>query len=222
MEDGLSSFWGPVTSTDWCEKNYVHSSYIAEFFNTTSNVPGILLALIGLVNALRQRFEKRFSVLHISNMILAIGSMIYHATLQRVKQQGDETPMVWEMLLYFYILYSPDWHYRSTMPTFLFFYGALCAVVHAVFRFGFGFKVHYVVLCLICIPRAYKVFCKEISHWYFNPQGHALWHILMGFNSYFANTFLMFCRAQQREWDPKVVRFLGVFPYVKIQKPKSQ
>ncbi|KAL0452020.1 UNVERIFIED_CONTAM: Alkaline ceramidase [Sesamum latifolium] len=27
--------------------------------------------------------------------------------------------------------------------------------------------------------------CKDISRWSFNPQGHALWHILMGFNSYF-------------------------------------
>lgn len=84
MADGLSSFWGPVTSTDWCEKNYVYSSYIAEFLNTLSNVPCILLALFGLINALRQRFEKRFSVLHISNMTLAIGSMLYHATLQHM------------------------------------------------------------------------------------------------------------------------------------------
>ena len=83
MADGISSFWGPVTSTtECCEKNYAHSSYIAEFFNTVSNIPTILLALIGLVNALRQRFEKRFSVLHISNMIIAIGSIVYHATLQ--------------------------------------------------------------------------------------------------------------------------------------------
>ena len=170
------------------------------------------------------------------------------------QQQGDETPMVWEMLLYFYILYSPDWHYRSTMPTFLFFYGAGFAVVHALFQFGIGFKVHYVILCLLCIPRMYKYYiftkdisakrlaklyvatlflgsicwlsdrmlCEEISGWYFNPQGHALWHVFMGFNSYFANTFLMFCRAQQRGWDPKVVHFLGCIPYVKIQKPKSQ
>ncbi|TYJ14778.1 hypothetical protein E1A91_A10G140100v1 [Gossypium mustelinum] len=254
MEGGLSSFWGPVTAAEWCEKNYVYSSYIAEFFNTISNVSCILLALIGLINALRQRFEKRFSVLHVSNMILAIGSMLYHSTLQHMQQQGDETPMVWEMLLYFYILYSPDWHYRSTMPTFLFLYGVGFAIVHALLRFGIGFKVHYVILCLLCIPRMYKyyfytedasakrlaklyvatlflgsicwladrLFCKEISSWYFNPQGHALWHVLMGFNSYFANTFLMFCRAQQREWDPKVVHFLGFFPYVKIQKPKSQ
>ncbi|KAL0368595.1 UNVERIFIED_CONTAM: Alkaline ceramidase [Sesamum calycinum] len=256
MADGFSSFWGPVTSThEWCEPNYVHSSYIAEFFNTVSNVPCIILALIGLVNSLRQRFEKRFSVLHVSNMVLAIGSMLYHATLQRLQQQGDETPMVWEMLLYIYILYSPDWHYRSTMPTFLFLYGAVFAIAHSQIRFDIGFKVHYALLCLLCIPRMYKyyihtedksakrlakfylvtllagsffwlvdrLFCKDISSlWYFNPQGHALWHVLMGFNSYFANTCLMYWRAEQRGWNPKVKQFLGIFPYVKIQKPKTQ
>ncbi|CAN6281794.1 unnamed protein product [Urochloa humidicola] len=102
MADSMvASFWGPVTSTtELCEENYAHSSYIAEFYNTLSNVPCVLLALIGLVNAFRQGFEKRFSVLHISNMILAIGSMIFHATLQHVLQQSDETPMVWEILLY--------------------------------------------------------------------------------------------------------------------------
>ncbi|KAJ6806370.1 alkaline ceramidase 3 [Iris pallida] len=251
----ISSFWGPVTSTtEWCEANYTHSSYIAEFYNTISNVPCILLALIGLTNALRQRFEKRFSILHISNMILAVGSIVFHATLQHVLQQSDETPMVWEMLLYLYVLYSPDWHYRSTMPTFLFLYGAAFAVVHSLVRFGIGFKVHYGCLFLLCVPRMYKYyiytedvaakrlahlflasislgsicwlidrfFCKKLTPWYINPQGHAWWHVLMGFNSYFANTFLMFCRAQQLGWEPKVVHLFGFFPYVKIQKPKQQ
>lgn len=251
----MSSFWGPVTSTiELCEENYAHSSYIAEFYNTLSNIPCFLLALIGLINALSQRFEKRFSVLHISNMILSIGSMVFHATLQLVLQQSDETPMVWEMLLYMYVLYSPDWHYRSTMPTFLVFYGATFAAVHFFIRFGIGFKFHYIVLCLLCVPRMYKyyihtkdkaakrlahlyvatillgslcwlfdrVFCKKFMHWYINPQGHAWWHVLMGFNSYFANTFLMFCRAQQLGWEPQVRHWLGLFPYVKVQKPKQK
>ncbi|KAJ6777083.1 ALKALINE CERAMIDASE [Salix koriyanagi] len=177
-----------------------------------------------------------------------------NAGTQNLQQQGDETPMVWEMLLYFYILYSPDWHYRSTMPTFLFLYGAAFAIVHALIRFEIGFKVHYLILCLLCVPRMYKyyiytkdasakrlaklylatismgslwwlfdcLFCSNISQWYFNPEGHALWHILMGFNSYFANTFLMFWRAQQLGWNPKVAHFMGFFPYVTIQKPKTQ
>ncbi|CAN4095901.1 unnamed protein product [Withania somnifera] len=186
MADDVSSFWGPVTSTkEWCELNYVRSSYVAEFFNTISNVPGIILALIGPVNALRQWFEKRFSVLH-------------------MQQKGDETPMVWEMLLYIYILYSPDWHYKSTTPTFLFLYGAVFANLHSQICFGIGFLLHYALLCLLCVPRTYyshtedrsakqlaklcvatllvgaicwlcdHLFCKHISQWYFNPQGHAL------------------------------------------------
>lgn len=254
-ESMTSSFWGPVTSTiELCEENYTHSSYIAEFYNTISNVPCILLAFIGLINALRQRFEKRFSVLHLSNMILATGSMMFHATLQHVVQQSDETPMVWEMLLYLYVLYSPDWHYRSTMPTFLFFYGGAFAIFYSFVRNGTVFKLHYVALCLLCVPRVYKyyihtkdvaakrlahiyvatillgtvcwlvddIFCKKLSRWYINPQGHALWHLLMGFNTYFANTFLMFCRAQQLGWEPRVAHFFGFFPYVKIKKPKAQ
>lgn len=254
MAFATSSFWGPVTSTtEWCEQNYVHSSYIAEFYNTISNIPSIVLALIGLVIALSQRFEKRFSILHISNMILAIGSMLFHATLQRLQQQGDETPMVWEMLLYIYILYSPDWHYKTTMPTFLFLYGSLFAIFHSQIRSNIGFKSHYILLCLLCVPRVYKyyihthdkpakhlaklylitlflglscwlfdrVFCGKFSFWEFNPQGHALWHVFMSFNSYFANEFLMFCRARQRGWDPRIVYFMGGFPYVKIEKPKA-
>ncbi|PWA49243.1 Ceramidase [Artemisia annua] len=255
MAFATSSFWGPVTSTtEWCEQNYVHSSYIAEFYNTISNIPSIVLALVGLVIALSQRFEKRFSILHISNMILSIGSMLFHATLQRLQQQGDETPMVWEMLLYIYILYSPDWHYKSTMRTFLFLYGAVFAVFLSQICFDIGFKLHYIMLCLLFIPRMYKyyiltqdkpakrlaklyvltlflgllcwlgdrLFCNKNSHWYFNPQGHALWHSFMAFNSYFANQFLIFCRAQQRGWNPRIAHFLGFFPYVKILKPKSQ
>lgn len=187
-------------------------------------------------------------------MALSIGSVMYHATLQHVQQQSDETPMVWEMLLYIYILYSPDWHYRSTMPTFLFLYGAIFAVIHSQLRFGIGFKIHYVILSLLCIPRMYKyyiytedirakrlaklylatllvgslcwlgdrVFCREVSGWLINPQGHAMWHVLMGLNSYLANTFLMFCRAQQRGWSPQVVHFLRFLPYVRIEKPKTQ
>ncbi|KAL6342331.1 hypothetical protein AAG906_007545 [Vitis piasezkii] len=129
-----------------------------KFLNTVSNVPGIVLGLFGLINALRQGFEKRFSVLHISNIILAIGSILHHSSLQRLQQQSDETPMVWEMLLYIYILHSPDWHYQSTMPTFLFLYGAAFAIVHSQVHFGIGFKIHYVILCLLCIPRMYKYY----------------------------------------------------------------
>ncbi|KAI4367829.1 hypothetical protein MLD38_016455 [Melastoma candidum] len=255
MADGISSFWGPVTSTrECCERNYNNSSHVAEFYNTLSNIPCILLAIFGLRNALQQRFERRFSFLYVSNVVLAIGSMLHHATLRSGQQQSDETPMVWAMLLYIYILFSPDWHYRRTMPTFLIIYGTAFTISHSFLRFSIGFNLHYIMLCLLCMPRVYKYYiytddkaarhlgkvyvvtlmlgslcwlsdwllCEEMSRWHINPQGHALWHVFMGFNTYFANTFLMFCRAEQRNWYPQVVRALGILPYVKIKKRKAQ
>ncbi|KAJ6959515.1 hypothetical protein NC653_037761 [Populus alba x Populus x berolinensis] len=77
------------------------------------------------------------------------------------QQQGDETPMVWEMLFYIYILYSPDWHYRSTMPTFLFLYGAAFAIVHTLN----WFQGTLLILCVLCVPRMYKyyIYTKDAS-----------------------------------------------------------
>ncbi len=169
------------------------------------------------------------------------------------QQQSDETPMVWVMLLHIYVLYSPDWHYRSTMPTFLFLYGTIFAVLHSQFRFVVGFQLHYVFLALLCLPRMYKYYihttdplvrnlahryimclvlgaicwlvdrnlCHLTSNLWINPQGHALWHIFTGFNSYFGTTFLQFCRAQQLDWSPKLCYLGGVLPYVKVKRHKE-
>ena len=76
-------FWGPITaSTEWCEKNYEVTPLVAEFYNTVSNIPGIILALIGVYYSISQKFERRFSVLHLSTIALGIGSILFHATLK--------------------------------------------------------------------------------------------------------------------------------------------
>ncbi|BBN02119.1 dihydroceramidase [Marchantia polymorpha subsp. ruderalis] len=250
----MAGYWGPVTaSTEWCEKNYEISHYVGEFFNTISNVPMILLALIGLCSTIGQSFEKRFSVLHLSSIVIGIGSILFHASLKYGQQQSDETPMVWLMLLYIYVLYSPDWHYRSTMPTFLFIYGTAYAICHALFHFVLVYQLHFIFLCLLCLPRMYKYYiyttevpARRLGHMYLisitlggicwlvdrnlcsrvaslpvNPQGHAWWHVFMGFSAYFGNTFLQFCRAQQLEWNPELRYVGGWLPFVKIVKPKT-
>lgn len=92
----LAGFWGTHTATrDWCEPNYVHTPYIAEFWNTSSNLLYIVFAL----NLMRHK--RRFSGIHRFNefkslsvticgmFILGLASGAFHATLKYWPQVMD-------------------------------------------------------------------------------------------------------------------------------------
>jgi dihydroceramidase len=97
-------YWGPVTSTvDWCEANYEHSHYVAEFFNTTSSVAIVLAGVAGLVMH-RRALERRFSLAFLLVALVGIGSIAFHATLRFSFQMLDELPMLYAVLVMTYIL----------------------------------------------------------------------------------------------------------------------
>lgn len=80
-----AGFWGETTATiDWCELNYERSFYVAEFWNTLSNLLFVLLGLYGLAQSAKQGFEWRFHACFIGIMVTGIGSAMFHGTLQHV------------------------------------------------------------------------------------------------------------------------------------------
>lgn len=100
-------YWEPVSSTvDWCERNCVYSQYIAEFFNSISNLGLLIPSIIGLLGVIRcqgGRVEKRFILLYGCQIIVAIGSLLFHATLTKLGQFLDEFSMILTGLLFFYV-----------------------------------------------------------------------------------------------------------------------
>jgi len=60
-------------------------------------------------------------------------------------------------------------------------------------------------------------FCSQIRTLPFNPQGHAWWHIFMGFNSYYGPVFAQFVRARALGWRPTIRYAFGCLAFVHIK-----
>ncbi|XP_075210938.1 alkaline ceramidase [Lycorma delicatula] len=93
LENG---YWGKPTATiDWCENNYEVSFYIAEMYNTLSNLMMIIPPIWGMIEVINQKFEKKFIFCHFLVLVVGLGSWAFHMTLLYEMQLFDELPMVW-------------------------------------------------------------------------------------------------------------------------------
>ncbi|KAI8063259.1 alkaline phytoceramidase family protein [Gongronella butleri] len=124
-QEDVSGYWGPITSSvDWCEKNYVHSFYIAEFWNTVSSFAMIILGLAG-VYAHHRSLGWRLSNGYLMIVIVGIGSVLFHATLQYEHQMWDELPMVWTACYLLWVLLVENGHSASLFGVVI---GVYCAL----------------------------------------------------------------------------------------------
>jgi len=105
-----SGFWGKHTSSiDWCEDNYSHSRHIAEFYNTISNIPFILLGLHGALMSRSLPHWTRYVLLNMGIAFIGAGSATFHATLKWEAQVLlDELPMIFVSSLVLYVLVVSD------------------------------------------------------------------------------------------------------------------
>jgi len=97
-------FWGPVSSNvDWCEYNYYHAGYIAEFYNTISSTPIIFLGILGFIANRTFALRYRYFIAYIFLTLTGIGSTMFHMTLLYSYQLLDELPMILGTLVFLYI-----------------------------------------------------------------------------------------------------------------------
>lgn len=108
-------YWGCATSSlDWCEENYAVSWFIAEFWNTLSNLFFILAPLWKVHKILLQQqkvsnqkthlLEWRHILSFFLTSLTGIGSLAFHATLWYEMQLLDELPMIFGASQYLYCL----------------------------------------------------------------------------------------------------------------------
>ena len=117
LSGSLRGYWGePSSSVDWCEENYVWSHYIAEWWNTWSNVPPLVLALGAMIAASTSAKDKQQPSLikwaYSVPVIVFAGSFVFHATLTYFGQLLDELPMIYGSI-YFHYLHCRNWKHAK-------------------------------------------------------------------------------------------------------------
>jgi len=125
-----SGAWGNHTSTiDWCEDKYVHTNYIAETYNTLSNIPFILLGLHGYFSSLALTSTTstsshpqphpnryRYALAHMGIALIGMGSSAFHGTLKwHAQVLLDELPMIWVSSWVLYVVWVTEAN-KERMP----------------------------------------------------------------------------------------------------------
>ncbi|KAJ9086710.1 hypothetical protein DSO57_1000967 [Entomophthora muscae] len=110
LANDSAGVWGAVTSSvDWCEANYQHTPYIAEFFNTLSSLAMVVVGEFGVYNNHSSHWKQVMSFRLIS--VVGIGSLLFHMTLKYHTQMLDELPMVWTSALVLSLCL--EFHYKK-------------------------------------------------------------------------------------------------------------
>ena len=83
----MEYYWGvPNTSIDFCEEKYIINPYIAEYYNVISSLSFILVGLPFI--------RSKMSNIAWVTILIGIGSMLLHGTLQQYGQWVDEMAMI--------------------------------------------------------------------------------------------------------------------------------
>jgi len=164
----MEPFWGPVTANvDWCESNYSHTRYIAEFYNTLSSVPMIWMGFVGMMECRRLRLERQYGLSFFALMVVGIGSVLFHGTLDYSAQLADELPMILGSLVFFYVMYDlvmkskngrfwvPEWVTVSLLVG----YGALTTLLMALWTHSaLPMNISYVCMVVFIILSSVKLY----------------------------------------------------------------
>nr|XP_023394664.1 alkaline ceramidase 3 isoform X3 [Loxodonta africana] len=208
-------YWGSTTSTlDWCEENYAVTWYIAEFWNTVSNLIMIIPPLFGAIQSVRDGLEKRYIASYLALTVVGMGSWCFHMTLK------------YEMQVYLKVK-EPVFH--QVMYGVLVFTLVLRSVYIVTWVYpwlrGLGYTSLGVFLLGFLLWNIDNIFCDSLRNFRkkmppiigVTTQFHAWWHILTGLGSYLHILFSLYTRTLYLRYRPKVKFLLGIWPVILLE-----
>ncbi|KAK2173418.1 hypothetical protein NP493_878g00019 [Ridgeia piscesae] len=166
-EINFDGYWGKPTSTiDWCEANYEVSYYIAEFWNTVSNIVMIIPPLIGALLAKKDNLELRYIAGYLGILVVGIGSWCFHGTLLYSMQLLDELPMIWCSSFLIYMLVEVDGRPNSQnfpLQVLLFAYCLVVTLLYVIINKPVFHEVAYGLMVISLVVLSFRI-VRQYEH----------------------------------------------------------
>jgi len=159
-DDVQTGFWGARTAAvDWCEPNYQHSYYIAEFWNWISSLLISAGGVLFLYHCIQYKYATRFFYCSFGVIFVGLGSAFFHGTLLYVGQVLDELPMVYTSVGFLYCILVVDEtkpYHHYCLPIYLTYVTTFTAVYFYIPTFFIFFVILYMVGILALCVEGYQ------------------------------------------------------------------
>ena len=179
LQEGLGvsrGYWGTFDSEfNWCEKDYVVSEYVAEWWNTWTSLWYVVACVVGFrLHSLEELGVPTALALGAVGP-LGFGSAAFHGTLRYSMQLTDEIPLYSVILLTVYALLhrhdkAPSWQRWVTWAAMAVVAGPLLLTPrHSVLHeFSRGFMTYAfsvaLILMFVLVGRAGKEIARELQN----------------------------------------------------------
>lgn len=105
------------SEVDWCEQNYTVLPFIAEFWNTISNVLFIVIPPVLMIKFRQYSEVMEMPINHVWAllMVVGMGSVYFHSTLSLIGQLVDEIAILW-VIMCSWSLFLPSKFIAKILP----------------------------------------------------------------------------------------------------------
>jgi len=142
-------FWGEINAMhQFCEAKYEASPYIAEFWNSLSNIPSFCLPALYCLYRGYGTCDLRVRMIWYSMFVVGFGSFMFHGTMRFEWEMWDEVPMFFLVLSA--ILSKDDVHWITS--------GVWKRAVHVI---SFGAAI--LGMCMYLAQSNYEIFLHAFT-----------------------------------------------------------
>jgi hypothetical protein len=155
-------YYGPATGINWCERDYDKTKYVAEFWNTLTNLVYIYVGINAILICKKRKLPLRFYLISYFFLFTGVTSALFHATLHITNQRLDEIFENASMISIYHTLSSLSIYTTTTSIDLYILSHVFCCCIGILFVTYFLFcEIHLIGISIISGRLMYNIVLNQ-------------------------------------------------------------